>query len=188
MSEAIEWLPGGIVGMFDFEKLYDRVVAEAPPQSVLVEVGIFFGKSLVYLAKAAKKADKGLQVVGVDWGKGFGTTGLTANDALGNILYRKLDVPLIFCDSDKAAMFFADEACHFVFLDADHSEAGISKDIDAWLPKVGYGGILAGHDYARGETWVEGYIEYPDVKKVVDERFGPSRSLASPSCWEVRIV
>jgi predicted O-methyltransferase YrrM len=187
MSEQIEWLPGGISGMCDFEPLYDRVVAEAPPNSLLVEVGIFFGRSLVYLAKAAKRADKGLQVVGVDWGKGFGTTGLTANEVLGNIVYRNLDVPLIFCDSAKAAMFFPPQSCHFVFIDADHSREGITKDINAWYPRVAPDGILAGHDYAKGEIEVEGFVGYPDVKAVVDSYFENAQSKTCPSCWEVRV-
>jgi predicted O-methyltransferase YrrM len=34
-----------------------------------------------------------------------------------------------------------------VFLDADHSYAGVSADIAAWLPKVKPGGWIGGHDY-----------------------------------------
>ncbi len=52
----------------------------------------------------------------------------------------------------------------FVYIDADHTYAGISADLDAWLPKLRSGGVLLGHDYSnrRGKG----------VKRAVDERFG----------------
>ena len=62
-------------------------------------------------------------------------------------------------DSADSAAAFADESVDFVFIDADHSYAGISRDITAWLPKVKRGGVLAGHDY------------HSDVQRCVDERF-----------------
>ncbi len=35
----------------------------------------------------------------------------------------------------------------FVYIDADHSEASVTADLEAWAPLVRPGGILAGHDY-----------------------------------------
>src|SRR5882724_2099855 len=51
---------------FDFQTIYDEAVATAPPGSLLVEVGSFWGQSALYLAEAAKIADKGLRVYCVD--------------------------------------------------------------------------------------------------------------------------
>jgi hypothetical protein len=50
----------------DFFPLYDEAVATAPRGSILVEVGSFWGKSVVYLAEAAKLADKDLRVYCID--------------------------------------------------------------------------------------------------------------------------
>ena len=47
-----------------------------------------------------------------------------------------------------------------VFIDGDHNYKSVAPDIDAWLPKVRKGGIIAGHDY-----------DMPDVKRAVKERF-----------------
>lgn len=47
-----------------------------------------------------------------------------------------------------------------VFVDGDHTRDGLQGDIDAWLPKVKVGGVMAFHDYTR-KHW-------PDVKPVVD--------------------
>jgi predicted O-methyltransferase YrrM len=52
-----------------------------------------------------------------------------------------------------------------VFVDGDHSEKSVIADIEAWLPKVLDGGIMAFHDYHS--------INWPDVKRVVDEKMKP---------------
>ena len=36
-----------------------------------------------------------------------------------------------------------------VFVDADHEEPSVRRDIEAWSPLLRKGGVLAGHDYAR---------------------------------------
>lgn len=38
-------------------------------------------------------------------------------------------------------------ALDFAFLDGDHSEQGVAKDLAAYWPKVVSGGIFCGHDY-----------------------------------------
>jgi predicted O-methyltransferase YrrM len=57
-----------------------------------------------------------------------------------------------------AAKTFPDGHFDFVFIDADHSEAGVRSDIEAWAPKVRPGGFLTGHD-----------IVWPTVQRVVAE-------------------
>jgi predicted O-methyltransferase YrrM len=37
-------------------------------------------------------------------------------------------------------------SCDFIFLDADHSEAGVTSELELWFPKLRPGGILAVHD------------------------------------------
>lgn len=39
---------------------------------------------------------------------------------------------------------------HMVFIDGDHSYEGCKADIEAWMPNVRDGGILAIHDYRKG--------------------------------------
>ena len=52
--------------------------------------------------------------------------------------------------SVKAASIFKDEVCDFVYIDADHSYEAVKADIEAWLPKVKVGGVLAGDDRTAG--------------------------------------
>lgn len=49
-----------------------------------------------------------------------------------------------------AARSFDDSSIDFVYIDGDHSYDFVSKDIEAWWPKIRSGGILSGHDYCWG--------------------------------------
>lgn len=187
--------PDDIFGWFDFHDVYDRAVATAPPGSVLIEVGVFLGKSLAYLAEKARDARKGLRVFGVDSWRGSeefdGAVWLNnrpvrdvPGEALGacyaNLLGRGLadHATLIVSDSAAAAGLFADASAHMVFLDAAHDEASVARDIAAWRPKVRRGGFLAGHDYPDPA--------FPGVKAAVDRAFG-TRVLEVGSCWGVNL-
>ena len=67
-------------------------------------------------------------------------------------------------ESVKAALLFDDEYFDYVYIDGDHTLDAVTKDLEAWWPKVKAGGYLAGHDYSasigvmRGvETFCEKY-------------------------------
>jgi predicted O-methyltransferase YrrM len=49
--------------------------------------------------------------------------------------------------SEDAVSSFKDGELDLVWIDADHSHEGCSRDIDLWLPKVKKGGLICGHDY-----------------------------------------
>lgn len=49
--------------------------------------------------------------------------------------------------SMEAVKDFPDEYFDYIFVDADHTYEGISKDLTDWYPKVKKGGIFCGHDY-----------------------------------------
>jgi hypothetical protein len=66
-----------------------------------------------------------------------------------------------------------------VFIDADHTEAGCRRDIEAYLPLVRPGGILAGHDY--------GERAHPGVKAAADAWFGDQVQRGPGSIWFVRV-
>ncbi len=143
-------------GWFDFAALYDEAVAAALPGDTLVEVGVWHGRSLVYLAKAARASGKGLRLYGVDHFLGDPDTGPAPLGLGARCVCNFLDagftiggdtVKLIISDSVRAAKRFSDASLGFVFLDASHDYASVRSDLRAWLPKVRPGGTLAGHDY-----------------------------------------
>ncbi|MBX2852613.1 MAG: class I SAM-dependent methyltransferase [Phycisphaeraceae bacterium] len=71
-------------------------------------------------------------------------------------------VAQIRLDSVEAAAQI-NEPLDFVYIDGDHSYAGIRADLEAWFPLVREGGIIAGHDY--------GQPAFPGVKAAADQFF-----------------
>ncbi len=49
--------------------------------------------------------------------------------------------------SAAAAAAVPDRSLDFVYVDANHVEAAVYADLQAWAPKVRAGGFVAGHDY-----------------------------------------
>lgn len=45
-----------------------------------------------------------------------------------------------------------DGSLDFVYIDADHKEASVTRDLEAWYPKVRAGGIVSGHDFLDSEN------------------------------------
>lgn len=66
-------------------------------------------------------------------------------------------------DSATASMHFPVQYFDFVFIDSDHSYAGVKKAIAEWMGKVKPGGFIGFHDY--------GHPDQGEVKKAVDEAF-----------------
>jgi predicted O-methyltransferase YrrM len=184
-----------IPGMFDFAALYSWIVAEAPAGSILVEVGSYLGRSVCHLGSLAKSADKSLSIVAVDrcTGSTSDETGQGLTAALGGsyagVLSRNVDacglgeaITVIVGDSARTAQLFADKSVFAVFLDADHSEESLARDIAAWRPKIRKNGLLAGHDLD--------HPAFPGVRRAVEAAF-PKETIRpdprSPSCWCVRV-
>lgn len=68
-----------------------------------------------------------------------------------------------------------------IFVDGDHSEEGIKKDVEAWLPLLKEGGILCGHDYYKeneGPYWVH-------VRQYIEDKF-PTVEKSATSIWHVK--
>lgn len=49
----------------------------------------------------------------------------------------------------NALKIFTDESLDFVYIDANHDFPNFINDLHQWSKKVKYGGIIAGHDYAK---------------------------------------
>src|SRR5919204_1079010 len=65
---------------------------------------------------------------------------------------------IIKADTVTAAAEFPPGYFDFAFVDGDHSERGVRRDIEAWKPLIRKGGFLTGHD-----------IMWPTVEKIVRE-------------------
>lgn len=106
-------------------------------------------------------------------------------DRLANRVVDRLSVfedrfELIREDSVTASNRFDDGSLDFVYLDADHSEAGLVADICAWFPKVREGGIIAGHDLD--------HRDFPGVRNAIERffsRFGWQPEALGHGVWTI---
>jgi glycosyltransferase involved in cell wall biosynthesis len=170
-----------VAGHFDFAPLYQSALATMPFGAAMVEVGCWHGRSLIFLAQAARGAGKRLRIYGVENGTGIDAEALPIDTLRGNLASCGVagDVRLLVMDSVEAAATFADESLRFVFIDAAHDYHNVRTDVQAWWPKICPGGLLAGHDYTDC---------FPEVAQAVDGYFGVApgtlRSPHSASCWQ----
>ena len=147
-----------VPGWFHAEDLYRRMVANAKPYDAFVEVGSWKGKSASFMAVEIANSGKKIQFWCVDTWKGSPelmddpdvVAGRLHEVFLKNIEPVKEYVIDFKEESVKAASIVEGPQCDFVYIDADHSYESVKADIEAWLPKVRVGGVLAGDDRTAG--------------------------------------
>lgn len=167
-------------GFFNFESYYSIVSQRLKNGDRAVEVGVYKGKSILYLAESIIEANKQVNLFAVDTFKGSvehsdQKEGQIYNEYICNVEPLKHVIKTIIMPSVDAASTFDDKSLNFVFIDAAHDYDNVKADIQAWMPKVKNGGILAGHDY-----------HHYDVKKAVDELL--TNAIIYPgTVWEVTI-
>lgn len=180
-----------IHGWFDYEDLYRMLVAEIPDRGAFLEVGCWLGRSLGAFEEFSTDAEKSMTLFAVDTFKGkpannehaailnaHGGSVLSAFKRNMTALGLEIGGNLHILEGDSAseAANISDETMDAIFIDADHGEESVSRDISAWWPKVKPGGILAGHDF-----------DEPGVLAAVDRAFSRSGSVETIGrCWLVR--
>lgn len=182
-----------LAGWYAFGGLHERMLEDAPPGALFAELGVFAGKSLVGLCRRADAAGKEIRVVGVDHFLGspeFHSThpvrvndqplcdaprGILSSVAVQTLYQFGLEsrVKLLVSDSATAADLFADGSVYAVVVDAGHDEVSVTRDIEAWWPKVAPGGWIGGDDYGPA---------FPGVMAAVDRLF-PGIVVDRDSCW-----
>lgn len=172
-----------VPGWFDFEGHYDDIIRAAPAGAALVEVGAWYGRSIIYLGQRARAVGKEVKIFAVDTFAGSPEHAAElAGKPAGHLFHHFVGytraaevshmVTPITLPSVEAAKLFGPRSVFSVFIDATHTYEAVAADIKAWVPKIVPGGIIGGHDY----TWA------PDtVKKAVDEFF--PRAKIRGSTW-----
>jgi predicted O-methyltransferase YrrM len=74
---------------------------------------------------------------------------------------------------------FPDESLDAVYIDGNHYEEAVKKNITAWLPKVKKTGFICGHDY---------YDITPGVVKAVDDILGKPDFTFADFSWAFRVA
>jgi hypothetical protein len=171
---------------FTYPNLYSSVPTYFGEGAKFVEVGVWKGRSVSYLAVEVINANKNQKIYTVDTWAGseehidpfnvnFNPELLNNPDWLYNLYSQNIEpvkdiITSIRKPSLEAVNDFEDESLDFVFIDAAHDYENVKADILAWLPKLKKTGILAGHDYwpndpvqiAVDEIFSSFRIETPD--------------------------
>jgi len=178
-----------IQGWFDYGNLYSHVVSNLPDNSTVVEIGTWRGKSTCYLGSLIKSSGKKIKAYTVDTFEGSAEqVHRDIIERLPTSLFDEFKANMKMCDVDdviepikmtsvEASTKFEDASVDFVMLDGAHDYESVVADIDAWLPKIKKGGLIAGDDYCN--SW-------PIIKKAVDEKFG-SRASVNGTTWYVAV-
>jgi cephalosporin hydroxylase len=171
----MEHIHQNIKGWFDFEDIYKEMVDKHESGSHFVEVGVYLGKSLSYLAVEIINSGKNIKLDAVDTWEGSPLEPFNMEqeevknktlytDFLKNIEPIKDYINIVKSDSVEASKQYEDNSLDFVYIDASHHYELVKADILAWYPKIKVGGYIGGHDYVPGDT-VHG------VHKAVSEIF-----------------
>jgi len=157
-----------IPGWSDFVPYYAEV-AKQKGGGVFVEIGVWQGRSAVYLAELIRELNLPIKFFAID---NF-TGGPEVMEQLNKLPKPLIEivkdnieaagvgeyVTLIQDDSADSAQRFLDDSVDFAFIDASHQYDAVRRDIAAWWPKIRSGGTLAGHDYGN----------WPGVTQAVNE-------------------
>ena len=137
--------------MFDFHQFYWDMATKLPTGAVIAEVGVAEGASAIFLAETLLNLKKTFTFYFIDnlaYGQDLQLRHLMKN--VGNAGIGHL-VEIIPLSSVEAACRFPDNHFDFVFIDASHKTEETKADILLWYEKTKSGGVLAGHDYNKGE-------------------------------------
>lgn len=176
INEIVENLPGWCTA----EKagiLYDLV--KNSDAQLVVELGVFGGRSLVPMALACKDKGSG-KVIGIDsWRKDESLHGTNAPE--NNEWWEKLDfnsiykiakaailtnglldyAELIKTSTQQYAGHNSDESIDIIHQDSAHNVETITEELELWIPKLKTGGYWIADD----TDWIEakdGYKKLPE--------------------------
>jgi cephalosporin hydroxylase len=156
-----------IHGWFNFISIYNYVIEDGEDGDHFVEVGAWKGRSAAYMAVNIANSNKKIKFDVVDTWQGseeHKDDDSVKNDNLYQEFLTNMEPvkdyyrPLRMTSLEAAAQY-PDDSLSFVLLDASHTYKDVAADIEAWLPKVKSGGILAGDDYHH--TW-QGVVDAVD--------------------------
>lgn len=176
-----------VVGFFNYEDVYDDVIALVPEGQTekFVEIGVWKGKSVVYAAVEIINSQKNITIDAVDsWETANGWANdlilkeeVKSGDAyptfLNNIEPVKNIITPVKMTSIEASKLYEDESLFFVYIDGNHTYDFVKDDILHWLPKVKKGGYIGGHDIDN--------VEWPGVRQAVTEFFGENVKIYTDS-------
>lgn len=169
LRAGTDW--SSVPGFFNYWEFYAGVAAQLKDGDVVAEVGVWLGRSIIFMAQLLKRSGKKVKLLAVDTFRGEENQPAheeTVREHGGSLLaafkenIRRCGVEdmieIVQGDSASSAAPIDAAALAFVFIDAAHDYQSVKRDIAAWQSKVKKGGMMAGHD-----------IQHDEVKRAVTE-------------------
>ena len=154
-----------IHGWFDFEEIYTSASNAVKTGDTIVEIGSWLGRSAAFMAVELQSRNVYPRFVCIDPFdrsdfKKHVPQAQNHREAFESQIRPVRDaISIIQENSIEAARLFENESISFAFIDSLHTYDHLSQEIEAWLPKIKEGGILAGHDY-----------DWREVRRAVTEK------------------
>lgn len=187
-ESSFDWRPEIVGWSSDILPFYRRIVPSLPRHARCVEVGCLNGRSVIFLREELVRGgrlgsltaiDPGVEDLGEKYDvDGHSVFWDSADQLARNCLLHAPEVRILREASPGAARHFEDASLDLVFLDGDHREDPLRREIAAWLPKMAAGGVLSGHDF--------GHPKYPGVARAVVDLLG--NATIEDSVWWTKIV
>lgn len=142
-----------------------ELASVVPADQAIVEIGVYKGRTVCYLAHGARHG-QGAHVYGVDtFDLKQGRHSAPQAQAQRTIRAQGMReyVTLIRGFSHQVAAEWGGPSIGLLFVDGDHSYAGVRGDIEAWLPHLADGAIVAFDDHED---------THPEVVRAVNDLAG----------------
>lgn len=176
-KEIITMRPDGFV---DHLK---QLISENVKGGIIAEIGCYQGES------SALFAEKAIVLICVDpWSMGYDpadgasdTDMKAVENAFDQRMSRFDNIRKMKMTSLEAAQIVKDRGIRLdmIYVDGCHTYEAVKADLEAWVPLIKEGGIIAGHDY-----WLPGMDHsFPGVVKAVDEVVGKPDKVYGDSSW-----
>jgi predicted O-methyltransferase YrrM len=177
-------------GWFNQGPLVLALLEQHRPQ-VVVELGTWLGASAIAMARSVRRwggtvtcVDTWAGDLNEDGGSPAGKSPLMLVSCARAMVETGVsaNVRLIPALTRQAAWAWS-QPIDFLYVDADHSHDGVTADLEAWVPFVTSGGLIAGDDYE--------HPRYPGVKTAWDafERaHGFTLTRSEPDYQGVRLI
>jgi hypothetical protein len=138
-------------------RIYKDQVARAHDGAVFVELGSWKGRSTSFMGVEIANSGKAISFFAVDHWRGSDEAAHRADPDLAagrlydvflsNIAPIRDRVTPLRSDSSQAAAKFEEGSVDFIYVDAEHTYAGVTRDLEAWWPRLRSGGVIAGDDW-----------------------------------------
>jgi predicted O-methyltransferase YrrM len=143
--------PAAVPGWFHHGTQILALLEEHQPR-ICVELGTFLGASAIPVALAVQRW-RGVLTCIDTWSDNIYQAGppspwLLVGCARNLVAAGVSNVRLMPTTTREAARTWS-EPIDYLYVDADHHEAAVLADLDAWVPHVRPGGVIAGDDYGN---------------------------------------